>query len=88
MTDTKTDDKADATAKAAEAEAEAKKKEAAAKAKAEREASIVRRNPEDPKSDPVLDFATYAEAETQAKALGKGASVVAIGTAYHVETNE
>lgn len=56
--------------------------------KADAKAGIVRRDPEDPKSDPVLDFATYAEAEAQAKALGKGASVVAIGTAYHVETDE
>lgn len=48
---------------------------------------VVRRDPEDPKSDPVLDFATFADAEAQAKALGKGARVEPIGTAYHVATD-
>jgi hypothetical protein len=47
---------------------------------------VIRQDPEDPKSPPVVDFADYATAEAQAKALGKGATVEAIGTAYRVVT--
>lgn len=36
----------------------------------------------------VLDFADYASAAAQAKAIGKGATVEHIGTAFHVATGK
>lgn len=48
---------------------------------------IARQDPDDPKSDPVIDFATYDDAAAQAKAIGKGAYVEPIGTAYRVVTD-
>jgi membrane protein involved in colicin uptake len=88
MTDSPGDAAAKAAAEAAaakeadaKAKADAKAADDAAKAEAKASASVVK----DAAGNPILDFINEPEAVAQAKALGKGASVVAIGVAYHVE---
>lgn len=50
----------------------------------EAKASVVKNDA----GEAVLDFATFDAATAQAKALGKGAKVEHIGTAFHVATGD
>jgi hypothetical protein len=60
-------------------------KPAAADAKPKAKGDVILTNPDDPKSDPVIDFADYATAKAQADALG--GEVEPIGTAFHVNVD-
>lgn len=57
--------------------------------KAPAKASARLSDPDDPKSAPLRDFGTYADAVEQAKALGVDpGDIVAVGTAYHIPSED